>query len=63
VQFTTTLKQLIRDTLEAYKVLGTDVVADYHVEDCHQLIKALSNAQKMIEHELKRIETNARKDK
>jgi hypothetical protein len=58
VQFTTTLKNLIRDTLEAYKVLGTDVVADYHVEDCNQLIKALSSAQKMIEHELKRIETN-----
>jgi hypothetical protein len=63
VQFTTTLKQLIRDTLEAYKVLGTDVVAPYHVEDCHQLIKALSNAQKMIEHELKRIQTNASQDK
>ena len=63
VQFTTTLKQLVRDTLEAYKVLGTDVVAPYHVEDCQQLIKALSNAQKMIEHELKRIEKDASQDK
>jgi hypothetical protein len=63
VQFATTLKQLIRDTLEAYKVVGTDVVADYHVEDCLQLIHALSNAQKMIEHEIKRIETNANQNK
>jgi hypothetical protein len=59
VQFTTTLKHLIRDTLEAYKVVGTDVVADYHVEDCLKLLQALTNAQTMIEHELKRIETNA----
>jgi hypothetical protein len=44
-------------------VLGTDVVAHYHTEDCQQLIKALSNAQKMIEHELKRIEKNASQDK
>jgi hypothetical protein len=58
VQFTTTLKKLIRDTLEAYKVLGTDVIADYHIEDCEQLVKALQNAQYMIQHELKRIEKN-----
>jgi len=58
VQFTTTLKKLIRDTLEAYKVLGTDVIAHYHVEDCEQLVKALQNAQYMIQHELKRIEKN-----
>ena len=58
VQFTTTLKQLVRDTLESYKVLGTDAIAHYHTEDCQQLIKALSNAQKMIEHELKRIKPN-----
>jgi hypothetical protein len=63
VQFQTTLKQLVRDTLEAYKVIGSDVIAPYHAEDCLQLIKALSNAQKMIEHELKRIETNVNQDK
>jgi acylphosphatase len=63
VQFQTTLKQLVRDTLEAYKVVGTEVIAHYHTEDCLQLIKALNNAQKMIEHELKRIETNASQDK
>jgi hypothetical protein len=56
VQFTTTLKQLVRDTLEAYKVIGTDVIADYHVQDCEQLIQALQNAQYMIQHEMKRIE-------
>jgi hypothetical protein len=58
VQFTTTLKKLIRDTLEAYKVLGTDVIADYHIQDCEQLIQALQNAQHMIQHEMKRIEKN-----
>lgn len=63
IQFQTTLKQLVRDTLEAYKELGSDVIAHYHVEDCNQLTKALSNAQKMIEHELKRIETNVNQDK
>ena len=56
VQFTTTLKQLVRDTLEAYKVIGTDVIADYHVQDCEQLIQALQNAQYMIQHEMKRLE-------
>jgi hypothetical protein len=56
VQFTTTLKKLIRDTLEAYKVMGTDVIADYHVQDCEQLIQALQNAQYMIQHEMKRLE-------
>lgn len=63
VQFTTTLKQLVRDTLEAYKVTGTEFVEHYHIEDCQQLSKALSNAQKMVEHELKRIQTSASQDK
>jgi len=63
VQFSTTLKQVIRDTLEAYNVIGTEVMAEYHVEDCHALLTALNNAQKMIEHELKRVEKNVSKDK
>ena len=62
VQFTTTLKQIVRDTLEAYKVIGTEEMAEYHVEDCYALLTALNNAQKMIEHELKRVEKNVNKN-
>lgn len=63
VQFTTTLKQLVRDTLEAYKVIGSEVIAPYHIEDCQQLVKALRNAERMIENEIERAEQNANKDK
>lgn len=53
IDFTTTLKEIVRQTLESYR-LGSGAIADYHVEDMKQLSRALLAAKYLIDHEIKR---------
>jgi hypothetical protein len=53
VQFDTTLKQMVRDTLEAYRVPAGGV-DNYHVEDMNRLSLAFQSAKNLIDHEIKR---------
>lgn len=62
IQFHTTLKELVRDTLEAYKIVGTNSVADYHVEDMERLRMSLKAACFLVEHELKRMNKDEEND-
>jgi hypothetical protein len=55
IQFATTLKELVRDTLEAYRIPG-GMIADYHREDMQRLVNSLRAAQHLIQHELNRFE-------
>jgi hypothetical protein len=55
VSFSTTLKQLVRDTLEAYRVPDGGI-ADYHLEDMKLLSRSLQSAQNLVDHEIKRLE-------
>jgi len=55
VQFSTTLKQVVRDTLEMYKICGTDVIHSDHIVDVERLVMALKSAANIAEHELKRV--------
>ena len=55
IQFHTTLKELVRDTLEAYRIPG-GVIADYHLEDMKRLSLAIKAAQNLVDHEIKRLE-------
>lgn len=55
IQFNTSLKELVRDTLEAYRIPG-GAIAAYHVEDMKRLSLSLKAAQNLIDHEIKRME-------
>lgn len=55
VSFQTTLKQIVRDALEAYRV-PNGAIADYHLEDMKRLSLALQAAKNLIDHEIKRTE-------
>ena len=55
VSFSTTLKELVRDTLEAYRVPAGGI-ANYHIDDMQRLSLALQAAKNSIDHEIKRIE-------
>lgn len=55
VSFSTTLKELVRDTLEAYRVPAGGI-ANYHIDDMQRLSLALQAAKNLIDHEIKRIE-------
>jgi len=55
VQFSTTLKQIVRDTLEMYKICGADVLHQDHIVDVERLVNALKAATNIAEHELKRV--------
>jgi hypothetical protein len=55
IQFATTLKELVRDTIEAYRVPG-GAIAHYHIEDMKRLSLSLKAAQNLIDHEVKRME-------
>lgn len=55
VEFQTTLKQIVRDTLEAYRVPDGGI-AQYHLEDMKRLSLSLKAAQNLIDHEIKRLE-------
>ena len=53
-QFSTTLKELVRDTLEAYRVPAGGI-ANYHLEDMQLLSRSLQAAKNLIDHEIKRL--------
>lgn len=55
VSFNTTLKQIVRDTLEAYRI-PSGGIADYHLEDMKRLSLSLQAAKNLIDHEIKRTE-------
>lgn len=55
VQFEITLKELVRDTLEAYRIPAGGI-ADYHLEDMKLLARSLQAAKNLIDHEIKRFE-------
>lgn len=55
VSFSTTLKEIVRQSLEAYRIPG-GVVADYHVEDMKRLSLSIQAAKNLIDHEIKRTE-------
>jgi hypothetical protein len=55
VEFQTTLKEIVRETLESYR-LGTGIIAEYHTEDMKRLSLSLQAAKNLIDHEIKRIE-------
>ena len=61
VQFHTTLKELVRDTLEAYRIPGGEI-AEYHIEDMKRLSLAIKAAQNLIDHEIKRLEGDEEND-
>ena len=55
VSFSTTLKQIVRDTLESYR-LSSGFIDEYHLEDMKRLSLAMKAAQNLIDHEIKRME-------
>jgi hypothetical protein len=55
ISFSTTLKQIIRDTLEAYRVPAGGI-ANYHLEDMKRLSLSIQAAKNLIDHEIKRTE-------
>jgi hypothetical protein len=55
LQFHTTLKELVRDTIEAYRIPGGEI-AEYHLEDMKRLSLSIQAARNLIEHEIKRME-------
>jgi hypothetical protein len=55
VSFSTTLKQIVRDTLEAYRVPNGGI-AEYHLEDMKLLSRSLQAAKYLVDHEIKRTE-------
>ena len=61
VQFETTLKELVRDTLEAYRIPAGGI-ADYHLEDMKLLSRSLQAAKNLIDHEIKRFEGEEEND-
>lgn len=61
VQFNTTLKELVRDTLEAYRIPDGGI-ADYHLEDMKLLSRSLQAAKNLIDHEIKRIDKDEEND-
>jgi len=54
VQFDTTLKELVRDTLEAYRI-PDGAISEYHLEDMKRLSLAIQAAKNIIDHEIKRM--------
>lgn len=61
VSFSTTLKQIVRDTLEAYRIPG-GAIAEYHLEDMKRLSLAIKAAQNLIDHEIKRMDKDEEND-
>ena len=55
VQFQTTLKEIVRQSLEAYRVPAGGI-AVYHLEDMKLLSRSLQVAKNLIDHEIKRME-------
>lgn len=61
IQFHTTLKELVRDTIEAYRIPG-GTIAEYHLEDMKRLSLSLQAAKNLIDHEIKRIDKDDEND-
>jgi hypothetical protein len=55
VQFATTLKEIVRQSLEAYRIPAGGI-AEYHLEDMKLLSRSLQAAKSLIDHEIKRID-------
>jgi len=55
VSFSTTLKEIVRQSLEAYRVPAGGI-AEYHLEDMKLLSRSLQAAKNLIDHEIKRME-------
>ena len=55
VEFATTLKEIVRNTLESHR-LGNGEVAESYFEDMKRLSLALQSAKNLIDHEIKRME-------
>ena len=55
VQFVTTLKEIVRQSLEAYRV-PDGAIAEYHLEDMKLLSRSLQAAKNLIDHEIQRTE-------
>ena len=55
VSFATTLKEIVRQSLEAYRV-PDGAIAEYHLEDMKRLSLSLQAAKNLIDHEIKRID-------
>ena len=61
VSFSTTLKEIVRETLEAYRVPAGGI-ANYHLEDMKRLSLAIQAAKNLIDHEIKRMDDSDRND-
>ena len=61
LQFHTTLKELIRDTIEAYRIPG-GAIAGYHLEDMKRLSLSILAAKNLLDHEIKRLDDMDRND-
>lgn len=55
ISFATTLKEIVRQSLEAYRV-PDGAIAQYHLEDMKRLSLSLQAAKNLIDHEIKRID-------
>ena len=62
VQFATTLKEIVRQSLEAYRVFPAGGIAEYHLEDMKLLSRSLQAAKNLIDHEIKRMDDSDRND-
>lgn len=54
VEFSTTLKQAVRDTINSYCLID-GCMADYHIEDAEQLYFSLIAAANIVKQELNRV--------
>jgi hypothetical protein len=61
VQFATTLKEIVRQSLEAYRIPAGGI-AEYHLEDMKLLSRSLQAAKNLIDHEIKRMDDSDRND-
>ena len=61
VSFQTTLKEIIRQSLESYRI-PDGIIAEYHLEDMKRLSLALQSAKNLIDHEIKRMDVTEAND-
>jgi hypothetical protein len=61
VSFSTTLKEIVRQSLEAYRVPDGGI-AVYQLEDMKLLSRSLQAAKNLIDHEIKRLDDSDRND-
>ena len=61
VQFVTTLKEIVRQSIEAYRV-PDGTIAQYDLENMQLLSRSLQAAKNLIDHEIKRIDDTETND-